>query len=352
MNPNEIVAKWIQRGNPRALLDLSDWDIEELPPLPDTVEWLNCSNTRLIKIKVPKNLKRLYCTQCYSLEKIEDIPSTLEVLDCRTCSLLEPLVLPTPPPRILKTNWCTKIEEENRKKRTADVIIEEWIKKDNPRIPLDLSNLKLQELPSLPDTLEHLTISNNPIKTLDGLPKSLKYLNCSNTHITYIDNLPENLKHLCCVSCISLRIMHINVDNITKINAHYCDNLQKIIRLPKSLRNLDISRSLVNYICKFPPTLRSFKCIDTVLEKIPPLPTTLTKLDICMCYIEEIDNIPKSVKYLSFCSNIPSKLPELHEGLMCLIIEDTTTIKNIPSTVEYFFMSWENRVKKYPYRNY
>ena len=352
MNPEEIVAKWIQKGNPRAILDLSDWDMDELPELPDTVEWLKCSNTTLTKISLPKNLKWLYCNDCYSLEKIENIPSTLEVLDCRGCSLLEPLVLPTPPPRILKTKWCKKIEKDDREKRTASGIIGEWVKRKNPRVPLDLSNLGLKELPPLPDTVEHLTISNNPIKTLDGLPKSLKYLNCSNTYITYLDNLPDNLKHLCCVSCISLRIIHINVDNITTINAPYCDNLQKIIRLPKSLRNLDISRSLVNYICKFPPYLRSFKCVDTSLEKIPPLPDTLTKLDICMCNLKEIQNIPKSVKYLTFCNNIPATLPELHEGLMCLIIDDTTTIKNIPSTVEYFLIGWDNHIKKFPYREY
>jgi len=103
---------------------------------------------------------------------------------------------------------------------------------------LDLSYLKLNELPSIPEGVTQLDCSYNYIKKVKNLPSTLQFLNCSYNLLSKISNLPENL---------------------VSLNCSY-NRLSKLPKLPYSLTYLNISH---NYFSKRPNAPDSIALIDT-----------------------------------------------------------------------------------------
>ena len=80
----------------------------------------------------------------------------------------------------------------------AQKIIEQWCKRGNPEIILNLAFLNLEELPPLPPSIQVLYCCHNPLTELPPLPPSLQELDCSSTQITHLPPLPSSLRNLCC----------------------------------------------------------------------------------------------------------------------------------------------------------
>ena len=92
--------------------------------------------------------------------------------------------------------------------------INDYLSKDGKTLFLD--NLKLTELPELPNSLKGLYCYNNKLTELPELPNSLKGLYCFNNNLTELPELPNSLEILYC----------------------YNNNLTELPELPNSLEYL------------------------------------------------------------------------------------------------------------------
>ncbi len=64
-------------------------------------------------------------------------------------------------------------------------------KRNNPIKSLNLSNLRLTKLPSLPDNLLFLYCDNNQLTELPSLPNTLELLSCENNRLIKLPSLDE-----------------------------------------------------------------------------------------------------------------------------------------------------------------
>src|ERR1700748_937065 len=85
---------------------------------------------------------------------------------------------------------------------------------------LDLNDLKLENLPYLPNFIKHLKCNNNKLQKLpDKMPDSLQEIYCSNNQITKLpDKMPD-----------SLQIIYCDNNQITKLPDKMPDSLQRIV---------------------------------------------------------------------------------------------------------------------------
>jgi Leucine-rich repeat (LRR) protein len=63
---------------------------------------------------------------------------------------------------------------------------------------LNLSDLGLTSLPSLPSSLTILYCNNNQLTSLPSIPSSLTILYCNNNQLTSLPSLPSSLRSLSC----------------------------------------------------------------------------------------------------------------------------------------------------------
>jgi len=137
--------------------------LASLPPLPNSLEFLDCSWSQLTSLpELPSSLKALHC-QANSLASLPLLlPNSLEILDCGGNKLTS---LPTLP-NGLKRFYCY----------------------DN----------KLTSLPKLPSSLESLDCHTNNLASLPELPSSLKILECNHNQLTALDVTDLPLNYLDC----------------------------------------------------------------------------------------------------------------------------------------------------------
>jgi len=74
-----------------------------------------------------------------------------------------------------------------------------WKQQGDRFVALDLSNLNLEWLPSLPNTLYILVCRNNELTSLPHLPNNLKTLICYSNHLSSLPHLPNSLRILNCM---------------------------------------------------------------------------------------------------------------------------------------------------------
>jgi hypothetical protein len=182
--------------------------------------------------------------------------------------------------------------------------VAQWVRREKVKEVLDISNLGLTSLPSLPEGVEWLNCGGNPIEDLGILPASLKRLDCSETKIMKFGNLPEGLEYLHCKGCKMLKTVDNLPDSVRKLDLSYCHELEDIERLPLELRELKLIQTWKVRHIAFPPKLRVFWAEDFGLQYLPELPETLRKL-IC----NKLDF--KYYNYYSYYKTLPSvALPE------------------------------------------
>jgi hypothetical protein len=85
MNLSDIIQNWINKSNTQSVLDLSNWNIETLPDIPDSVEMLNISGTNITRIeKLPYNLKWLRRVSSTIRQLPTSLPDSLTYLHLLT----------------------------------------------------------------------------------------------------------------------------------------------------------------------------------------------------------------------------------------------------------------------------
>lgn len=162
----------------------------------------------------------------------------------------------------------------------SDRIIE-WEVMGNDEERLDLSNLKLTELPELPNGIKYLDCSNNYLTSLsDTLPISLVYLNCNNNRLTSLPvTLPSRLWFL---DCSNNRLRSLPKSLPAHLEDLKCDHNRLIYlpaKLPSRLQVLDCSYNdeLSVFSKKLPDGLTYLNCsYNYSLHSIPiPFPEDL-----------------------------------------------------------------------------
>lgn len=221
------------------VLNLSGRNLNVLPPLPDNLEELYCSNNKLTYLsKLPPNLKILECNG-NQLTLLPELPNNLKQLYCSRNQLTE---LPILPINLIilecNGNLLTKLPElpndlqELYCSRNKLIILQERVRMKNSRryfsfpLPEKLNILHcndntLYELPPLPINLEQLNCSHSSLDKLPLLPPNLKQLNCSDNYLTELPPLPHNLRSLDCSRCVELNELPPLPPNLKELNAIY-----------------------------------------------------------------------------------------------------------------------------------
>jgi hypothetical protein len=334
-SPEEVVMQWIKKGNPRRLLDLSSWILDDLPDIPDEVERLTLRNCSLNEIrKLPKNLKWLNCAES-DIQSIQlPLPEHLEYIDCRWCKNLEPFSIPNHIKA--KTSFVYILAERERETHNAEYFIQKWIREGKPNNVLDLSCMNLTELPHLPDTVRYLDCAGNPIQLLHNLPPNLRKLDCRNTLITEFQTIPYSLRYINCSGTNISTFVGLS-DNIRYIIAENCMHLHVIQFLPSQLRRLYLYESYVNQIVYIPENVEYICLTDTHIKSLPKLPESLKVLrcDITP-ELESIVNLPSKLEVLELNTHKITSLPFLPDTLRCLHISSLSVLHDntLPNSIE------------------
>jgi hypothetical protein len=337
-SPEEVITIWKNKNNSKKLLDISNWDITELPEIPDEVERLDINNTNITVITyLPAKLLWFNC-QSTPLESLPTIlPPNLKYIDCRNCNKLKLFKLPFYIK--IRENFNQIIREEYNKNTPPSILLQERIYEvyNTNKRTLDISNLGLEALPKLPNNLKRLNCNNNPIKLLNNLPNSLKKLKCEGTLIKNFINMPSCLFNLNC-SRTSINSIDNLPDKLKILIADNCDNLEIINFLPSGLEFLSLECSPIKSIKYFPVNLITVDLTETNIEYVPTLPDTLREFYYRITYkLKGFTNIPRSLKILHIgeCDNV--LLPQLPDGLLKLIIPSLNMLNGyiLPNSIEY-----------------
>jgi Leucine-rich repeat (LRR) protein len=126
----------------RGIVSLSSLNLTVLPPIPNTVLGLYCSNNQLTQLpELPAGLKFLNCER-NQLTQLPELPDGLLDLEC--------------------------------------------------------NHNQLTRLPELPEMLTGLYCSNNQLTRLPELPRGLRELECNYNQLTRLPELPNNLHTVLC----------------------------------------------------------------------------------------------------------------------------------------------------------
>lgn len=343
IGPEEIIEKWYKKNKPSSILDLTAWAIEELPDMPDTVEHLDISNTTIKKIeKLPTNLKYLKC----KLSDVEEfplvLPSSLIFIDCRWCENLKPFSVEKGV--TIKDSFQEYIEEKELKEENhielAYKRIEEWKKKKNPNKLLNLSRLKIDYLPEIPDEVEWMNCDSMCLKSLKGLPKNLKRLSCSGYAQKEFDYLPEGLEYLKSNWSQNIETIDNLPNSLKKLELAYYSHITAINKLPQKLRYLDLNDAdmLKEINCPFPESLRFINLTMTDIVILPILPESVRYLNIFSTKVQVIPNLPNNLKVLDIQSTCITLLPKLPDTLLQLYIHSNNILNNnpLPKSIHIF----------------
>jgi len=235
-------------------LDLSGLGLKTLPPLPDGVRILNCSNNLLETLG----------------EDYDSLPRTIIMLDCGNNRLT---ALPDPLPPYLYTLDC----ENNRLTRLPPVL-------PNTIERLCMDYNQITELPAaLPSVLEMLSVDNNLLTELPAaLPATLRLLYANKNRLTHLPpDLPRGLT--------SLMVSYNQITEFTEFppdidHLYLCKNPAPglLPPLPPALKRLTVCGLGIKALPALPPRLEMLRASENKLTSLPTLPATVT--DICVGY--------------------------------------------------------------------
>ena len=77
----KVIAAWVEKGDANETLDLSNMNLDKLPPLPPNVLKLNCRNNNLTELTLPPNLGILYCNG-NPIKQRPELPQSIALIDC------------------------------------------------------------------------------------------------------------------------------------------------------------------------------------------------------------------------------------------------------------------------------
>lgn len=201
---------------------------------------------------------------------------------------------------------------------------------------LDLSNLSLYELPSLPDNVKSLDISGNFIQEVLKLPKNLKsliaknnrikkitfvgvkkliYLDLSYNNIECLDDSFDNLsmlKHLNIGYNIFTKIPNLTDKNLWELNIEN-NTISETSSLPESLRVFNCQNNKFVTLCKLPSELTLLDCSNNLLTELPFFEEEC-RIERLFCNNNKLKNlpdIPYSINNLNCSNNLLVELPTI-----------------------------------------
>jgi uncharacterized repeat protein (TIGR01451 family) len=238
--------------------------ITVLPPLPNTIIWLECGDNQLTSLgTLPPSLQYLSCGG-NPLGSLPQLPNTLTTLYCPANQLTS---LPTLP---------------------------------NSLIYLFCNMNQLTSLPTLPPSLGELVCSDNPLTSLPTLPNSIVSIDCRHDQLNSLPALPT-----------SLRYFYGMYNSLTSLPA-----------IPNLVKNFYCDHNQLTGIPALPPdSLQTFFCEYNQLTSLPVLPHSLYQLN---CEHNQLVNLPTNLSYLYYLecgsnqlTNIPATLSNNLRELRC-----------------------------------
>jgi Secretion system C-terminal sorting domain len=143
-------------------------------------------------------------------------------------------------------------------------------------------NNSLTNLPSLPNSLQHLSCSNNP-----SLPNSLTYLSCRNNSLTNLPVLPNSIQNIFCEN----------------------NSLTNLPTLPTSLLSLWCGNNSLLSLPALPNSLQQLLCYSNSLTTLPSLPNSLQVLNCGFNNIICFPRLPDSLIQVFIDTNPYNCLP-------------------------------------------
>ena len=222
----ERIQQWIQKGNVKALLNLSECNLTSLPPLPQNVKNLDISRNHLNSLAdVPSSVTMLRCCS-NELYHLYDLPPKLRYLDCAGNQCLKNIDCNIDSIILLKCSFCRYITEIKRLPNELIYLIVKdcYNLRKIDYLPQKLQTLNCEEtclrsLPPLPESLTIVWCLYSHIRTIPNFPKSLKCLNLMSNNLRTIPPLPSSLEYcnLLCLPFLKLDRIHFP-DSITKLS--------------------------------------------------------------------------------------------------------------------------------------
>uniref|UniRef100_UPI0039EFE055 NEL-type E3 ubiquitin ligase domain-containing protein n=1 Tax=Bordetella sputigena TaxID=1416810 RepID=UPI0039EFE055 len=188
-----------------------------------------------------------------------------------------------------------------------------------PGLSLDLSGLRLTEIPPLPADVRGLRLDNNPITDWSRLPATLVSLNAAQTSATVLDHLPRDLRDL-----------DISENALETIPVH---------KLPRGLKSLTAEANTLTRIpADLPHALTHLSLTDNALATWPPaLPAGLRVLKLCGNHLRLLpDNLPRGLETLELSQNLFWRIRDnaLPPRLKTLGLSDNPNLDLLPALPE------------------
>lgn len=197
---------------------------------------------------------------------------------------------------------------------------------------LNLEDLGLSSLPTLPGMLTELNISGNQLANLTNLPTTLKKLLARNNQLITLPELPALTVLDICGNQLT-NILPLP-ETLTELDASF-NHLTFLEVLPVSLRKLVISYNHLTGLSSLPVGLISLEINNNQLTSLPTLPVTLTTLQAWNNQLTILPNLPTTLMVLNVCDNVLTALPLLPVMLKELSVNKNqlTTLPSLPATL-------------------
>ncbi|MBS9318472.1 E3 ubiquitin--protein ligase [Escherichia coli] len=204
---------------------------------------------------------------------------------------------------------------------------------ENNESHLDLSELQLRSLPSLPEHIVSLKVGGNTLTSLPRLPHSLKKINALFNQLTTLPELPASLTDLN-VSRNRLTTLPELPASLTDLNVSR-NRLTTLPELPASLTDLNVSCNRLTTLPELPASLTDLNVGRNQLTTLPELPASLTGLDVSCNQLTTLPELPSSLKRIDAYINQILVLPELPASLTGLNVwgNRLTTLPELPASL-------------------
>jgi uncharacterized repeat protein (TIGR01451 family) len=284
--------------------------LTSLPTLPNSIEYLDCSNNQLFPsiLSLPSSLRDFNCSNnglqsiaissapvlrtlnCTNnnIMNLDNMSDSIESIDCSNNWLLT------------LTNFSARLTTFNCSDNSLNTF---------PPLPLGLTDLiaynnQLDSLPALPASLRVLGVSNNHITHLGAMPSLLEDLLFGNNLVSQMPVLPNTLKNLDC-SVNNNIALPVHLPDSLKLLFCYSNQLTALPNLPSTLYSLDCSANNLTSLPTLPTQLYTLYCANNNIVCLPKLPTSLNSF-----YFQgnTIQCLPNRINPKYFDTN-PSTLP-------------------------------------------
>ncbi|AUT27439.1 NEL-type E3 ubiquitin ligase domain-containing protein [Escherichia marmotae] len=169
---------------------------------------------------------------------------------------------------------------------------------ENNESHLDLSELNLTSLPSLPEHVMSLKIDNNSLTSLPRLPYSLEKIEASFNQLETLPSLPESLTVLS-VRGNRLSILPELPLSLNTLNVNG-NNLSTLPDLPNSLTILNVSGNRLTALPELPAAMTIVNAQSNALERLPDFPVENNQMPrIFWLSQNQITHIPESITGLN-----------------------------------------------------